>query len=592
MICDDAPSADGNDRKEMSPNSNHLGSYQQCLVHEALSVDGADADSVHVGGAHDADADSLGSSHAGRPGAEGSAPCSYASFLPLWGSSRAAQVALAVVLSFGIGWLSSDVFSTRREGGGSTGHQQQVQDDDDTPPDLIWSDEFDGDSVDLSKWTFVNGNGCDVGLCGWGNNELEWYSPSNARVSDGHLTIEARKLLAPPGGGPVGYTSAKIVSKGKADFGVVDSDSDGGTEKSRRFEARMKLPWGQGIWPAFWMLPTYDAYGGWPKSGEIDIMENIGKEGPNTVHGTVHYGLDWPQHQYSEAGITLPARGSMPSYHPASGNLNETFHTYAVERLPGVMRWYVDDIMYSSVTKEEMKPYRWTFDEDFYFILNLAVGGNWPGNPVDKDDPDGNDATVFPQSLEVDYVRVYEGTFPRIAGKSVVSCSERGVVYEVVNAKDNEGSYTWSVPDYVTIQEGQGTSRVTVNLDYPMLESNIDSAVIHVKATNINDLSVQTSTALARLQEPGIGLRVKIVDLDAQCSSANTTMLVRKYNFDCGRPSACTPYVLSRTTEEFTCGERIEWLINEERKDEIDACHEVGYKQFHGHCGPCNPLVP
>jgi beta-glucanase (GH16 family) len=132
---------------------------------------------------------------------------------------------------------------------------------------LIWSDEFDGDALDTTKWTIVAGDGCAAGLCGWGNDELETYAASNVRVADGALTLEARR-------GAAGYTSAKIVSRGKADFGLaagtagVDEDgARGSSDASRRFEARLQLPWGRGIWPAFWMLPTDDTFGGWPEVG-------------------------------------------------------------------------------------------------------------------------------------------------------------------------------------------------------------------------------------------------------------------------------------------------------------------------------------
>ena len=236
-----------------------------------------------------------------------------------------------------------------------------------------------------------------------------------------------------------------------------------------------------------------------------------------------------------------------------------------------------------------MKPYNWSFDEEFYFILNLAVGGNWPGNPLDEDSSDG-DATVFPQRLEVDYVRVYEGIFPRIVGKSVVDCSETNVVYEVVNVEVTDTSYTWEVPQHATIKEGQGTSRIIVNFDSTLMESNIiDNEIIHVQAKGLDDHGI--SMGLVKLQKNGIGIRVKIVDFDGKCSPTNkTNTVLKEFNFDCGRPSDCNPYVLHRTTDEFTCGERIEWLINEMGMDEKEACKEVGYVQFHGHCGPCNPL--
>jgi len=274
------------------------------------------------------------------------------------------------------------------------------------------------------------------------------------------------------------------------------------------------------------------------------------------------------------------------------GNLNETFHTYAVERSPGIIRWYIDDIEYSSITKEDMMPYHWPFDEEFYFIFNLAVGGNWPGNP----DEDSSDrfATVFPQRLEVDYVRVYEGVFPRIVGKNVVDCSEKDVEYEIVNIESEGILFIWEVPQNATIKKGQGTSRILVSFDSTTMERNIiDSEIIHVQAIGIDNHSISASIGLAKLDESGIGMRVKIVDFSGKCSSTKKEVNtgLNEYNFDCGRPSTCTAFVLHKTTDEFTCGERIEWLINEKDMDENDACKEVGYKQFHGHCGPCNPFT-
>jgi len=431
-------------------------------------------------------------------------------------------------------------------------------------PNLIWGDEFNGDSVDLSKWTFVNGDGCEFNLCGWGNSELEWYN-SNAKVSNGRLVIEARKEVAADNT----YTSSKIVSHHKADFSTVNLQSTNTSlESGRRFESRMKLPSGQGIWPAFWMLPTNNTYGGWPRSGEIDIMESIGKEGPNTVHGTVHYGLQWPQHQYSESGITHAATND--------DKLNETFHTYSVERQPGVIRWYIDDIEYSIITKEDMMPYHWPFDEEFYFIYNLAVGGTWPGMP--------NEDTIFPQQLEVDYVRVYEDIFPRIVGQSVVESSAKQVVYEVVNLKEvvNDMSFTWTVPRHAaTIKSGQGTTRIVVDFDSTLMNTSIiENDLIHVQANGIDEETLSTSIGLSKLAN-GIGYRIKIVDYNG----------LKDFDFDCGRPLTCTKFVLNKITDtEYTCGERIAWLMSEKGMNERDACTEVGYKQFHGHCGPCNPL--
>jgi hypothetical protein len=307
-----------------------------------------------------------------------------------------------------------------------------------------------------------------------------------------------------------------------------------------------------------------------PKSGEIDIMEYIGKDGTNTVHGTVHYGLDGAQHQYSESGITL-----------LIGDLNETFHTYAVDRKAGEMRWYIDDIEYSSITKNEMQPYLWPFDEEFHFIINLAVGGNWPGNPVIR----GNSsvpASLFPQTLEVDYVRVYESVFPIVRGKSIVNCKAKGVMYQVVDFDSfgiSEAVLEWSVPNGATITDGNGSSRIKVDFDSTINHSNInDSEIIRVQLVSGVGLDSIQSIGLDKLQN-GIGLRVKIIDFDGRCSNMNSTNPISQFNFNCGRPDTCTEYVLHRTTDEYSCGERIKWLMSQ-GMDEMTACAEVGCKSY------------
>ena len=155
----------------------------------------------------------------------------------------------------------------------------------------------------------------------------------------------------------------------------------------------MRLPGGQGLWPAFWMLPQDFAYGGWAASGEIDILEavNLGVRGNNTVHGTIHYGGEWPNNVFTGGDYVVPT------------NATTDFHVYAVEWDPTEIRWYVDDVMYSMQNSwsSTAAPYPAPFDQDFYILLNVAVGGNWPGSP--------DASTVFPVSMEVDYVRVYSG---------------------------------------------------------------------------------------------------------------------------------------------------------------------------------------
>ena len=241
---------------------------------------------------------------------------------------------------------------------------------------LVWTDTFNGTSLDTSKWSYQVGTGCP-NLCGWGNNELQYYRPENVTVSGGRLRITAKQENY--GGMP--YTSGRIRTAGLADWAYG------------RFEVRAKLPKGQGLWPAIWMLPTDWVYGGWAASGEIDIMELVGHE-PNRVHGTLHYGEPYPNNTSSGASYALP-----------SGDFSDAFHTFAIEWEPTEIRWYVDDLHYATQNSwwSSGGPYPAPFDRPFHLLLNVAVGGNWPGNP--------NGSTQFPQVMEVDWVRVYqEGT--------------------------------------------------------------------------------------------------------------------------------------------------------------------------------------
>ncbi len=242
---------------------------------------------------------------------------------------------------------------------------------------LVWADEFDGDRVDASKWSFQLGDGCDIGLCGWGNGELQWYRAENASVAGGTLTISARV----EGYGGAQYTSARLRTLHKFDF------------KYGRVEARMKLPSGQGMWPAFWLLPSDWLYGGWAASGEIDVMEAVNV--PTKVYGTLHYGGQWPNNISSGAAYSR-GEGS------EAVDFSKDFHVYALEWEPGRMRWYVDGELYS--TQDDWYsaggPFPAPFDQRFHLLLNLAVGGAWPGPP--------DSATVFPQAFVIDYVRVYQ----------------------------------------------------------------------------------------------------------------------------------------------------------------------------------------
>lgn len=243
---------------------------------------------------------------------------------------------------------------------------------------LVWQDEFEGDSIDRGKWSYDLGDGCQISenLCGWGNNELQYYTdrPQNAFVAAGNLIITARKE-APLYLGEHQYTSARLVTKNKGDW------------KYGRMDIRAKLPIGKGIWPAIWMLPTDNVYGGWPKSGEIDIMECLGDK-PKEVLGTIHYGHDfW--------------RFNSQYYELAEGTFNEDFHVFTVLWTEDCILFQVDgENIGEPNNRSTTLPTTWPFDQRFHMILNMAVGGNLPGNP--------DNTTVFPQNLFIDYVRVYE----------------------------------------------------------------------------------------------------------------------------------------------------------------------------------------
>ena len=252
--------------------------------------------------------------------------------------------------------------------------------DDVSPGDaltLVWSDEFDGTQLDPEVWFFEEGDGSQYGLTGWGNNELQWYLPDSALLENGMLVITARQEVS----NGKNYTSARINTRDRFAF------------RYGRIEARIRLPGGQGLWPAFWLLPQDNVYGTWAASGEIDIVEavNLTGTGNNTVHGTLHFGDAWPLNK---------SAGS--SYDVATDATTE-FHEYALEWDANEMRWYVDGVLYQVQNSWDTvaAPFPAPFDQHFYILLNVAVGGNWPGSP--------GASTVFPVTMEVDYVRVYSG---------------------------------------------------------------------------------------------------------------------------------------------------------------------------------------
>jgi beta-glucanase (GH16 family) len=253
---------------------------------------------------------------------------------------------------------------------------------------LVWHDEFDGAAgtpPDATIWTPEIGDGSAQGIPGWGNRELQTYTDSADNVAmdgDGNLVITVREVgeNAPAPTcyyGPCKYTSARLITWNKAEVTYG------------RVEARIKLPFGQGIWPAFWMLGTNLDQVGWPQSGEIDILENIGSE-PAKMHGTVH------GPGYSGAN------GIGGEFKLSKGErFADDFYTFAIEWEPKEIRWYVDGNNYLTLTPNEIPTGReWVFDHPFFVVLNVAAGGYWPGDP--------DETTTFPQAMYIDHVRVYQ----------------------------------------------------------------------------------------------------------------------------------------------------------------------------------------
>ncbi len=273
-------------------------------------------------------------------------------------------------LSFPFGILLFTVISASLSGC-SPDEKQTVT----TLNNLVLSDEFDVDGApDPSLWSYDLGDGAARGLVGWGNNELQSYTdrPRNIVVENGMLKITAYKENFENSG----YTSARILTEGKFQ------------KRFGRFEARMKLPYGQGIWPAFWMLGD-DQNGTltWPQLGEIDIMEYRGQD-PTIVLGTVH----GPGYSGGEA--------VSKSYTLTNDRFDTDFHIFGIEWGPDYINYYIDDVLYNQFTPADVDG-EWVFnDNEFYMLINLAVGGSFVGAPSQN--------TVFPQTLLVDYVRVYE----------------------------------------------------------------------------------------------------------------------------------------------------------------------------------------
>ena len=231
---------------------------------------------------------------------------------------------------------------------------------------LVWQEEFQGSSINKENWTFETGTGNN----GWGNNELQTYTTDNARILEGNLVITAERDGSQ-------YKSSRLVTLGKQNF------------QYGRIDIRAALPQGQGMWPALWMIGSNFSTIGWPRCGEIDIMEMVGGAGKeNTVHGTVHW-----------SGLNGEFQNFGRAYTKPSGSFHGQYHVFSIIWDENSIRWLVDNVQYNEVdiTSDALID---EFRNEMFFIVNLAVGGNWPGPP--------NGSTSFPQHLVVDYIRVFQ----------------------------------------------------------------------------------------------------------------------------------------------------------------------------------------
>ncbi|MFT4926608.1 MAG: beta-glucanase (GH16 family) [Phenylobacterium sp.] len=287
-------------------------------------------------------------------------------------------------------------------------------------PTPVWADEFDGSAIDTSKWDVMLGDGCSYGICGWGNSELQTYQADNLVVGNGSLKIIAKKQRVQG----KQYTSGRIRTANMP---------NGGQWTNGRFEARIKLPNGAGMWPAFWMLPT-DPVEGWPMSGEIDIVEATGQSDMFAL-GTLHYGQAWPDNEWTQGKLLKQPDA-----------WSDGFHEYAVEWQANEIRWYVDDILYSTKTPSDMSDSAyWTFENyQYHMLLNLAVGGNMGGTVDDSQ---------LPQTLEVDYVRIYDFGQPSLSGSHLVEANSQQS-YAVVDEAGTSSAYSWTAPTGETSNAG------------------------------------------------------------------------------------------------------------------------------------------
>jgi beta-glucanase (GH16 family) len=288
-------------------------------------------------------------------------------------------------------------------------------------------------------------------------------------------------------------------------------------------------------------------YGQWPLSGEIDIMENIGREA-DTVHGTIHYGDAWPGNLNTGERVQLPNRDEYAS----------AFHNYAVFWEEDRLRWLLDGTQYSQKTPDDIAPYNWPFNEKFHFVINLAIGGNWPGNP--------DNSTSFPQQMKIDFVRIYDKPFGRLTGPAVVNENEQDIVFELEGGL-SDFTYSWSVPSDASITTSNPSSSASISVDF-----GTESGYVAVEATSSKCGATKTFSMPV------------LVGGEFLYTPGATVV-------DCGCPDTCTSSILDSlatdTSGAYSCRERINWVMANRYLVEKAACEAV-YDEFPSEC-TCDP---
>lgn len=330
---------------------------------------------------------------------------------------------------------------------------------------LIYEDNFDGTQLRSAYWTARDQPGFSES-----NGELQYHLVQNVSVYGGALHLVAKKENY----GSYPYTSGWVDSKLKVSY------------RYGRIVSRMKLPAGKGMWPAFWLVPEGEVYGAWPKSGEIDIMENIGSD-TRTVYGTFH--------TVDQAGSHVS--NSVPYTLPSGLDFSAAFHDFECQWTPDELRWYVDGVLYSKQNRAAYASWKWPFDQQFYVIYSLAVGGSWPGSP--------SASTVFPNELTIDYVRVYQSDdLLEIRGNAQV---EPGSTTGYAVPDYGLSAYTWQVPAGASILSGQGTKTIQVQWGTDQnVERNITCTLRTPCSQNTITISKSVKVVGNVLDNPGFEL--------------------------------------------------------------------------------------